>query len=116
MTARRGTLDDDHREGTSAVENATGIATLLTETEAAHGVYEATELGGVYDLEWPAWYARYAVEHGIGDLVGHAVSADYLAEFLAREFDDYRTADPRPDDSWAAWMANRIATELEARA
>ena len=30
----------------------TDIATLLEETQTAHGVYEAESLGG-YDEEWP---------------------------------------------------------------
>ena len=56
------------------------LEALLAETEAAHGAYETTELNGVYDQEWPRWYAAYAVEHGIGEiLVGHAVSSDDLA-------------------------------------
>jgi hypothetical protein len=25
----------------------------------AHGVYEAEELGGVYDEVWPQWYAEH---------------------------------------------------------
>ena len=35
------------------------ILGLLTEAAAAHGVYEAEELDGVYDEEWPAWYAAH---------------------------------------------------------
>ncbi|HVL62277.1 MAG TPA: hypothetical protein VM430_12845 [Microbacterium sp.] len=35
------------------------ILGLLTEAAAAHGAYEAEELGGVYDEEWPAWYAAH---------------------------------------------------------
>ena len=32
---------------------------LLTEAAAAHGAFEAEELDGVYDEEWPAWYAAH---------------------------------------------------------
>ena len=46
------------------------LEALLAETEAAHGAYETTELNGVYDQEWPRWYAAYAVEHGIGEIRG----------------------------------------------
>ena len=85
---------------------------LLVEAEAAHGVYETTELGGVYDQAWPAWYARYAVEHGIGEVLGQAVTTDQLAEFLATSFTDFKENEPDPRESWAGYTARRITTEL----
>ena len=88
------------------------IEVLLTETEEAHGAYERDELDGVYDQEWPAWYARYAVDHGIGELVGRAVSADELAGFLATTWDRAQQADPKPTDPWSAYVARQIAAEL----
>jgi hypothetical protein len=88
------------------------VSALLTETEHAHGVYEATALGGVYDKEWPDWYATYAVEHGIGELVGHPVAADRLATFLATTFVEFKDADPKPTESWSDWTARRIGAEL----
>jgi hypothetical protein len=38
------------------------LATLLREAEAAHGVYEKEELGGVRDEEWASWYAEFIVK------------------------------------------------------
>ncbi|WP_172979828.1 hypothetical protein [Agromyces agglutinans] len=35
------------------------ILRLLKSAAAAHGVYEAERLGGIYDDEWPEWYAGY---------------------------------------------------------
>ena len=35
------------------------VLRLLKETSAAHGEYETAELGGVYDEQWPEWYATY---------------------------------------------------------
>lgn len=32
---------------------------LLKDAAAAHGIHEAEELGGVYDEEWPEWYAAH---------------------------------------------------------
>ncbi|MFI6424312.1 hypothetical protein [Promicromonospora sp. NPDC050880] len=32
---------------------------LLKQAATAHGVHEKEELGGVYDENWPAWYARH---------------------------------------------------------
>ena len=88
------------------------LAALLTETEAAHGVYETTELNGVYDKEWPRWYARYAVDHSIDAVLGRPVTVDALAGFLATSFEEFQRADPRPTDPWAAYTARRIAAEL----
>lgn len=35
------------------------ILDLLKTAAAAHGAFEAEELGGVYDEEWPEWYAAH---------------------------------------------------------
>jgi hypothetical protein len=32
---------------------------LLTRAATAHGVHEEQDLGGVYDTEWPLWYAHH---------------------------------------------------------
>jgi hypothetical protein len=32
---------------------------LLERAAAAHGVHEAEDLGGVYDVNWPQWYAEH---------------------------------------------------------
>jgi hypothetical protein len=87
------------------------IVALLVEAEQAHATYETTELGGVYDKDWARWYATYAVEHGIGALVGRPFTTDRLSELLANTFDEFKGADPKPAESWAAWTARRIASE-----
>jgi hypothetical protein len=88
------------------------ISNLLATTEQAHGVFESTELNGVYDREWARWYAAFAVDHGIGELVGHAVTADQVARVLASTFVEFRNTEPKPTESWAAWTARRITEEL----
>lgn len=35
------------------------ILDALNKAAAAHGIHEAEELGGVYDEQWPEWYAEY---------------------------------------------------------
>jgi hypothetical protein len=92
-------------QSTDAVEQ------LLAATEAAHGVYETTQLGGVYDADWPGWYAAYAVEHGIGELIGRAVSVEELTGFLTRSWDELSSLDPRPSESWSTWTARRLVEE-----
>lgn len=96
----------------SADDRTRAVSALLTEAEQAHGVYETTVLGGVYDKEWAAWYAAYAVEHGIADLIGHPVTADALGAFLDAGFEAYRAAEPRPSEPWGTWTAQRIVAEL----
>ena len=93
-------------------DRVAALEALLAETETAHGAYETTELNGVYDQEWPRWYAAYAVEHGIGELVGHAVSADDLAAFLTMSWSELQQADPQPSEPWTTSLARRIAAEL----
>lgn len=88
------------------------VRALLAEAEAAHGVYETTELSGVYDQAWPAWYAAYAVDRGIGELVGHVVTTDELATFLASTFETFKVLEPKPSEGWASWTAGRITAEL----
>ena len=95
--------------GTDRIE---AIETLLIQAEQAHGAYEMTELNGVYDQDWPRWYAAYAVEHGIGALVGREVTADQMATFLATGYAEFQRIEPKPAEAWAAWVARRLAADL----
>lgn len=91
------------------------LTALLNDTESAHGRYEATELEGVYDEAWPAWYGRYAVEHGLGEIIGHPVTAEEAGAFLERTYAEYGDADPKPDEPWAEYLARRMLEDLERR-
>lgn len=93
-------------------DQADAIAALLLEAQQAHGVYEATELNGVYDREWPQWYASYAVEHGIGDLLGRTVDADRLADQLATGYAEFERIEAGSAEPWSAYLGRRIAGEL----
>ena len=95
-----------------ATDRIEPITALLVEAERAHGVYEGTELNGVYDQDWPRWYAAYAVEHGISALVEHDIPTEQLAAFLASSYAELEQTDPKPAESWAAYTARRIAAEL----
>jgi len=35
---------------------------LLIRTAAAHGEHERDDLGGVYDEDWPRWYAAFMAD------------------------------------------------------
>ena len=87
---------------------------LLVQTQEAHGAFEATELNGVYDQEWAQWYAAYAVEHGIGALLGRDVPTDELAQFLTSSYADFERIDPKPSEPWAMHTARRIASDMQA--
>jgi hypothetical protein len=93
-------------------QRVASIDALLVQTMEAHGRFEESELQGVYDQAWPRWYATYAVEHGIGALVGHDLTSDQLAAFLASSNTEFERADPKPTDPWATYTARRIALEL----
>jgi hypothetical protein len=93
-------------------EGIEAISALLVQTGNAHDAYEKAELNGVYDRAWPQWYAAYAVNHGLAGLVGHAVTAGQLAEFLARTNAEFEAAHPKPVEPWAAWTARRIVADL----
>lgn len=87
----------------------TALEVLLAQAKAAHGEYERTELGGVYDEQWPAWYGRFLVAHGLAGLLGRELTSDQVADLLARSWaEQERTA---PTETWEAFTAQRLAAE-----
>ncbi len=58
------------------------------------------------------WYAAYAVEYGFGELVGHSVTTDQLAGFLASTNVEFERIEPKQREPWAAYAARRIAAEM----
>ena len=95
-----------------AADRIEAVKALLVETMEAHGTFEETELNGVYDQEWPRWYAAYAVEHGIGSLLGRPLTADELAAFLASSNAEFERTEPKPMEPWAAYTARRLTADL----
>lgn len=94
------------------LDRTEAVRALLARTSDAHGRYEETELKGVYDQDWARWYAANAVEHGIGDLLGRAVTTDHLAAFLTTSNVEFERVEPKTDESWAAYTARLITAEL----
>jgi len=88
------------------------IRALLADAEVAHGVYEQAELGGVYDQDWPRWYATFAVDHGIAELLGRPITADELTRFLERSWQERQSSGAGASSDWADSTARQIATEL----
>jgi hypothetical protein len=92
------------------------VTALLLEAESAHGTYEALDLGGVYDQEWASWYAEYAIEHGLSDILGHPAPLDRVSPLLAAAYAEFEQLDPRPDRAeWAAHLARRVVEDLSPR-
>lgn len=57
---------------------------LLTRAAAAHGVHEQENLGGVYDEQWPQWYAAH-MSAALEDLGLRILSADSDAALAAED-------------------------------
>ena len=89
------------------------IAALLERTEEAHGAYETSELNGVYDDAWPRWYAAFALDHGLAELLGHPITSEEVAAFLAASFAAFEARpEATSDEPWAAYVARHMADEL----
>ena len=78
------------------------VAALLREAETAHVAYETNVLGGVFDEDWPAWYAAYLLDDGLVDRLpsGESLDVATLTAMLARLAADYEQgeqASPWPD-------------------
>lgn len=91
-------------------ETVTLVRKLLNQTGSAHGRYEETVLNGVYDQNWPEWYAGYAVNHGLGSLMGREITAEEFSRFLAASYEDYKQANLGL--SWDEYTARKM---LEVR-
>lgn len=81
------------------------IARLLAQAGSAHGVYEEQALGGVYDQNWPQWYAAYLIEHGLGALLKHSITLEQLSAWLKASDAAYRAEQPAL--SWPEYYAQR---------
>jgi hypothetical protein len=101
----------DPRMGMAA-DRTDQVTALLIETAEAHGRYEASELGGVYDEAWADWYAAYAVDHGLGDLVGSPITPERFATFLTETNADFRSSGAGSVDEWVRYTTGRIVAEL----
>jgi hypothetical protein len=85
------------------------IAALLSQTGSAHGVYEERELNGVYDQNWPDWYAAYLLQHGIGDLLNASITVESLSRLLKQYDQDYKRE--RPSVGWPDFYAQRLLAQ-----
>ncbi len=57
MTSARTMTDKPSTQGEPTLTVV--LLEALKDASKAHGVYEAKELAGVYDDNWPQWYAEH---------------------------------------------------------
>ena len=88
-------------------ETITKIADLLLRAGSAHHHFEQTVLKGVYDQEWPTWYADYIIAHGLGELLPTPVTVEPLGRFLAENYEVYKRENSK--QGWADFTAQQIA-------
>lgn len=89
--------------------NIPAIRDLLYRAGAAHGVYETNELNGVYDQDWHLWYASWALEHGLNDLLPQPTDAAALAARLFDLNEQHKQTDKRLN--WEEFTAEKLAAE-----
>lgn len=79
----------------------------LSAANAAHGEYEKTVLHGVYDEQWPEWYAAYLIDRGWNELFARVWNVDELSAALRQADAAYRAA--ASNVSWQEFYAARFA-------
>lgn len=57
MTERRSPRGEEESIADPATTEV--LLDALGRAAVAHGVHEAEDLGGVYDTDWPRWYAEH---------------------------------------------------------
>jgi hypothetical protein len=82
------------------------LTALLEQSQKAHHAYEATELEGVFDEQWPQWYADFLVANGFADLLAVEADLDELASRLS-EISQRHKAE-RIDEGWAAYTSRNL--------
>ncbi len=89
------------------MEKITELTHLLQRAGAAHGEYETTILNGVYDENWPQWYAQWAIEHGLNDLLFQPFEVQKFSQVLFEINEAHKASDQRY--GWAEFTARSLA-------
>jgi len=86
---------------------------LLLKTGSAHGVYEEAELHGVYDQDWHLWYAGWALQHGLNDLLQARFDVDTLARLLLEINEAHRQFSH--GESWEEFTARWLVEKYQGQ-
>lgn len=82
------------------------IEDLLSQAGGAHHIFEQTTLKGVYDKEWPTWYAQWSIEHGLNTLLGSSWNIEDLAKALDEINERHKKS--AAGLSWAEFTAQEL--------
>ncbi|PIP86469.1 hypothetical protein COV42_00865 [Candidatus Campbellbacteria bacterium CG11_big_fil_rev_8_21_14_0_20_44_21] len=82
------------------------LTKILHHAGSAHGDYEINILNGVYDDDWPAWYAAYIV----GALGTEAIKPAKLTRLLMAADDAHKKQNRNID--WTTFYAGYIIDNL----
>jgi hypothetical protein len=96
---------------TAQTDTLHAVAVLLSQAGSAHGVYEENELNGVYDQNWPDWYAVYLVKSGLGQLLGTSLTVEQLSRLLKQYDQDYKRE--QPGMAWPQFYAERLIGQAQ---
>ena len=88
------------------------LADLLRRTGNAHGHYETTVLHGVYDVNWAPWYADWAIQNGLNELLSTRFDTGALGKLLFEINEDHRREGQ--GSSWAEYTARRLVQMFAA--
>jgi hypothetical protein len=86
------------------------ISALLSKAGSAHHDYEQTVLKGVYDQEWPTWYANYVIQNGLCELLNQAVTVEQISQFFSMRNEDYKRE--HPSQNWADYTAKKMTEDF----
>lgn len=89
------------------------VLDALTRAVAAHGVHETENLGGVYDQEWPSWYAAHMAQTLAG--AGHPIGAQVIQSALedaAAAHAQHEKQTGAKDPDWRPWYAAHMTPAL----
>ena len=86
--------------------NKEKLIEILRQASTAHGDYETNILNGVYDDNWPVWYAAYVV----GALGIEVIRPAKLTRLLALAHKAHQQEDSKAD--WPTFYADYIINNL----
>ncbi len=84
------------------------VESLLRRAGAAHGVYETTELNGVYDESWADWYADWVLANGMNNLLGTDFTPEQFSRILTEINEAHQQANT--GESWAQFTARTLVS------
>jgi hypothetical protein len=87
------------------------LTDLLTQAGNAHHIFEQTVLKGVYDQDWPTWYANYVVQNGLEKLLNQPVSPGQISHFLRESYEGYKQK--ASAQNWADYTAKEMLEKLQ---